>query len=150
MITRTTIEIELGEAIAGEDQDRILMIPWTPPSPYRRREIILGEGDQSSTMRPMRTKARAILIDALRDAHRWLDELTRDADQTIEALAAREGKTERSVRMTLSLAFLSPTLANAAIDGRLPRGFGAKRLMDLPMAWSDQWSSLGLKASAQA
>jgi hypothetical protein len=30
MITRTTIEIELGEAIAGEDQDRILMIPWTP------------------------------------------------------------------------------------------------------------------------
>jgi DNA invertase Pin-like site-specific DNA recombinase len=150
MITRTTIEIELGEAIAGEDQGRILMIPWTPPSPYRRREIILGEGDQSSTMRPMRTKARAILIDALRDAHRWLDELTTDADQTIEALAACEGKTERSVRMTLSLAFLSPTLAKAAIDGRLPRGFGAKRLMDLPMAWSDQWSSLGLKASAQA
>ena len=98
----------------------------------------------------MRTKARAILIDALRDAHRWLDELTTDADQTIEALAAREGKTERSVRMTLSLAFLSPTLAKAAIDGRLPRGFGTKRLMDLQMAWSNQWASLGLKASAQA
>jgi hypothetical protein len=62
----------------------------------------------------------------------------------------RAGKTERSVRMTLSLAFLSPNLAKAAIDGRLPRGFGTKRLMDLPMAWSDQWSSLGLKASAQA
>jgi hypothetical protein len=46
--------------------------------------VFLGEGDQSSTMRPMRTKARAILIDALRDAHRWLDELTTDADQTIE------------------------------------------------------------------
>ena len=28
-----------------------------------------------------------------RDAHRWLDKLTTDADQTIEALAAREGKT---------------------------------------------------------
>ena len=70
-------------------------------------------------------------------------------DQTIETLAAREGKTERSIRMTLSLTFLSPTLAKAAIDGRLPRGFGAKRLMDLPMAWSDQWSALGLKASAE-
>ena len=39
-------------------------------------------------------------IDALRDAYRWLDELTTDSNETIEALAAREGKTERSIRMT--------------------------------------------------
>ena len=134
----------------GDDQNRILIIPWTPPSPYRRREIIQGEGEQTSAMRPMKTKARAVLVDALRDAHRWLDELTTNSDQTIEALAAREGKTERSIRITLSLGFLSPTLAQAAIDGRLPRGFGVKRLMDLPMAWSDQWSTLGLKSPAQS
>ena len=98
----------------------------------------------------MRTKARAVLIDALRDAHRWLDELTTDASHTIESIAAREKKTERSIRMTMSLAFLSPALIKTAIDGRLPRGFGVKRLMDLPMAWSDQWSALGLKPPAQA
>ena len=97
----------------------------------------------------MRTKARAILIDALRDAHRWLDELTTDSSHTIESVAAREKKTERSIRMTMSLAFLSPALVKAAIDGRLPRGFGVKRLTDLPMAWSDQWSALGLKAPAR-
>jgi hypothetical protein len=28
----------------------------TPPSPYRRREIIQGEGEQPSAMRPMTTK----------------------------------------------------------------------------------------------
>ena len=39
-------------------------------------------------------------------------------------------------------------IVKAAIDGRLPRGFGVKRLMDLPIAWSDQWSVLGLKAPA--
>ncbi len=150
MIARTTIEIELSEGIAGENQDRILMVPWAPPSPYRRREIIEGEGDQNSAMRPMKTKARALLIDALRDAHCWLGELTTSSDQTIEALAAREGKTKRSIRMTLSLTFLSPVLVKAAIDGRLPRGFGLKRLMDLPMTWSDQWSALGLKPSAHA
>jgi hypothetical protein len=33
--------------------------------------------------------------------------------------------------------------------GRLPRGFGVKRLMDLPMAWPDQWSALGLRAPAE-
>ena len=135
--------------MAGDAPDRVLVIPWTPPSPYRRREIIQGEGEQPAAVRPMRTKARAVLIDALRDAHRWLDELTTDSNHTIESIAAREKKTERSIRMTMSLAFLSPALVKAAIDGRLPRGFGIKRLMDLPMAWSDQWSALGLKAPAQ-
>jgi DNA invertase Pin-like site-specific DNA recombinase len=150
ILSRTTIEIELAEERLADDQNRILIVPWTPPSPYRRREIIQGEGEQPSAMRPMRTKARAILIDALRDAHRWLDELITNSNRTTEALAAREGKTERSIRMTLSLAFLSPALIQAAIDGRLPRGFGVKRLMDLPTAWSGQWSALGLSAPAQA
>jgi site-specific DNA recombinase len=97
----------------------------------------------------MRTEARAILTDALRGAHHWLDELTRSPNQTIESLAAREGKTERWIRRTISLAFLSPALIKAAIDGRLPRGFGVKRLMDLPMAWPDQWSALGLRAPVE-
>jgi hypothetical protein len=46
--------------------------------------------------------------------------------------------------MTLSLAFLAPGIVEAAIEGRLPRGFGITRLTDLPMAWSKQWSTLGL------
>ena len=62
----------------------------------------------------------------------------------------REGKTERSIRMTLSLTFLSPEIVKAAVQGRLPRGFGLKRLVDLPTAWPDQWRTLGLPAPAQA
>jgi site-specific DNA recombinase len=149
VLSRTTIEIELAAGIAGDDQNRILIIPWTPPSPHRRREIIQGEGDRPFATRPMRTEARAVLTDALRDAHHWLDELTRSPNQTIESLAAREGKTERWIRRTISLAFLCPALVKAAIDGRLPRGFGVKRLMDLPMAWPDQWLALGLTAPAE-
>jgi site-specific DNA recombinase len=97
----------------------------------------------------MRTEARAVLTDALRDAHHWLGELTTSPNLNIESLAAREGKTERWIRRTISLAFLCPGLAKAAIEGRLPRGFGVKRLMDLPMAWPDQWSVLGLRAPAE-
>jgi hypothetical protein len=149
VMSRTTIEIELAEGIAGDDQNRVLIIPWTPPSPHRRREIIQGEGDRPPATRPMRTEARGILTDALRDAHHWLDELTTSPNQTIESLAAREGKTERWIRRTISLAFLCPTLVKAAIDGRLPRGFGVKRLMELPMTWPDQWSALGLRAPAE-
>jgi hypothetical protein len=86
----------------------------------------------------------------LRDAHRWLDELLSDPRPTLESLASREGKTVRSIRMTLSLALLAPEIVKAAVEGRLPRGFGLKRLVDLPMAWPDQWRALGLQALAQA
>ena len=78
-----------------------------------------------------------------------MDELLTDSTQTIESIAARESKSERSIRMTLSLAFLSPNLVKAAMDGRLPRGFGLTRLLDLPSAWPDQWAALSLKAPAR-
>jgi site-specific DNA recombinase len=97
----------------------------------------------------MRTKARDGFVKALRDARRWLDELLSDPTQTIELLAARAGKSERSIRMTLSLAFLSPVLAEAAMEGRLPRGFCTKRLTDLPMLWSEQWRAIGLQEPIQ-
>jgi hypothetical protein len=50
--------------------------------------------------------------------------------------------------MTLSLAFLAPEIVKAAVEGRLPRGFGLKRLIDLPIASPHQWRALGLHAPA--
>ena len=44
--------------------------------------------------------------------------------------AAREGKSERSIRMTLSLAFIAPPIVVAAIAERLPRGFAGSELSD--------------------
>jgi hypothetical protein len=35
-----------------------------------------------------------------------------------------------------------------AIRGGLPRGFGTKRLTELPMLWPEQWSALGLPEPA--
>ncbi|MGO8919731.1 MAG: recombinase family protein [Stellaceae bacterium] len=57
-IRRTTLEIQFAEGMTGDAPDRVLVIPWTPPSPNRRREIIQGEGEQPAAVRPMRTKAR--------------------------------------------------------------------------------------------
>jgi len=149
-IGRAEIQVQLSEAAEAEAGTRTLTLPWTPPSPYRKREIIQSLTNGKTSVRPMRANARAILIDAFRDAHRWLDELVSDPVQTLEALVSRESKTERSIRMTLSLAFLAPDIVKAAVEGRLPRGFGLKRLVDLPMAWPDQWRALGLKAPTHA
>ena len=140
------IQVQLSEAAEAEAGARSLTFPWTPPSPYRKREIIQGVADGKTSARPMRANARAILLDALADAHRWLDELLSDPVQTLESLALREGKTDRSIRMTLSLSFLAPDIVKAAIERRLPRGYGLRRLVDMPMAWSDQWRTLGLES----
>jgi site-specific DNA recombinase len=150
VIGRATIRIQLSEVVEGTDSARILTLPWTRPSPYRKREIIQGANDAKTYARPMPANARAVLIEALRDAHRWLGELLSDPRLTLESLSSREGKTARSIRMTLSLAFLAPDLVKAAVEGRVPRGFGLKRLVDLPMAWPDQWRTLGLQKPARA
>ena len=49
----------------------------------------------------------------------------------------------------ISLAFLDPALVESALQGQLPRGFGIKRLLDLPVAWPKQWTRLGLEAPAR-
>ena len=144
-IGRTKIQVQLAEAAEFVAGARTLTLPWTPPSPYRKREIIQGVANEKTTARPMRANARAVLVAALVDAHHWLDELLSDPLETVELLASREGKTERSIRMTLSLAFLAPDIVKAAIEERLPRGYGLKRLVDMPMAWPDQWRSLTLE-----
>jgi hypothetical protein len=128
VIDRATIRIQLSDVEEGNDSARILTLPWTRPSPYRKREIIEGSGNAEMNVRPMPAHTRAILIEALRDAHRWLDELLSDPRLTLESIASREDKSERSIRMTLSLAFLAPEIVKAAVEGLMPRGFGLKRL----------------------
>jgi hypothetical protein len=52
--------------------------------------------------------------------------------------------------MTLSLAFLDPKLVQLAIRGSLPRGFGTKRLAELPMLWPEQWRPASIREPSKA
>jgi hypothetical protein len=110
VISPATIRIHLSEVAEENDGARIRALPWTRPSPYREREIIQGGDDRKTYGRPTPANTRAILIEGLRDAHRWMDELLSDSRLTLESLASREGRTVRSIRMTLSLAFLAPAI----------------------------------------
>jgi site-specific DNA recombinase len=123
-LERAAIRIALCHDADREEEAKVLTVSWTAPSPHRRREIIQGASATSFSARPLPTSARLALLKALRKAHHWLDELLTVPKQTIESIAARESKSERSILMTLSLAFLAPDLDKAAIEGRLPRGFG--------------------------
>jgi site-specific DNA recombinase len=106
-IGATATEIQLSDAVAVDGEDRTLTVPWIPPSPYQRREIIQGEDEPHASISPMRVRARTVFAESLRNAHCWLNELITDPDQAIETIAGRERRSERSIRMTLSLAFVA-------------------------------------------
>jgi hypothetical protein len=130
-----------------EASKQMICVSWTPTLTRRRREIIQGDSDRRTDIRPMRIEAQRAFVATYRKARSWLDRLVADPNISVATLAASERRTERSIRQTLSLAFIDPSLAEAAMDGRLPRGFGITRLMDLPRDWSDQWPALGLARS---
>ena len=73
MVSATRIEILLSDSVVAEGQDRMLTLPWARPSSRRRREIIHRVGE-AQPLRATRSKAREGFIQALRDAHRWLDD----------------------------------------------------------------------------
>jgi site-specific DNA recombinase len=86
------------------------------------------------------------LLSAIAQSRRWLEDLVTGRIENIDALAARDGRSARSVSMLLSLAFLAPGLVKAIIDHQMPRGIGLAQLVNLPMEWDLQRQALGFSA----
>ena len=118
-------------------------IPWKKNALRRRREII-APVSAGQDIRPIRSETRVALVTSIASGRHWLDEIVTGTVADVEQIANREKCSVRQVNMTISLAFLSPTLVKAAIDGRLPRGIGIARLRDAPAEWSRQHAMLGL------
>src|SRR3974390_1928272 len=94
-------------------------------------------------IRPDRAERRARLISAIARGRRWLDEIMSGSITDAAQLATRERCTVRQINLTLSLAFLSPQLVKAAVEGRLPRGINIERLRDPDPDWAVQFLDLG-------
>ena len=124
----------------------ILTIPWKKMPAKRPREIIPPALHSSSPTdhRPIRAETRAKLVGSIAKGRHWLEELSVGTVTNADQIAARENCTTRQVNMTISLAFLAPTLVQAALEGRLPRGVGVANLRDAPAEWSGQHAMLGL------
>ncbi len=85
------------------------------------------------------------VLKAIARGHVWFEQLTSGEAATINEIACRENVTDRYVSSLLKLAFLSPELVQAAVEGRAPPGLSAKRLTldgNLPLLWSEQGRGL--------
>ena len=74
----------------------------------------------------------------------WLSMFVSGKADDIGSISAQHNVSEKTVRSTLSLAFLAPDIVQAAIDGKLPRGMGILQMTDLPVDWAQQRQQLGI------
>jgi site-specific DNA recombinase len=122
----------------GIAQPAPLTVSWSPIPSTRKREIILPTDRRGAPERPIRSETRARLIEGIAKARLWLEELVSGHVSGTKAIADREGCSERSVRMMLSLAFLSPEIIQPAVAGTLADGRGVSGLIELPPDWQTQ------------
>ena len=80
------------------------------------------------------------LIKAIARGRGWFDELATGRALSLQALAERDGITRRYIRRLVGLAYLSPELVEAILQGRQPLELTATRLteLDLPLDWTEQ------------
>jgi site-specific DNA recombinase len=146
-VRRTEIAISLlSEGHASEDakdNPLILDVPWSKTPHRRHRDVIAPESTSRTQVLPIRSDTRVKVVTAIARGRRWLSEIEAGA-ATIDGIATREACSKRHVNMTISLAFLAPSLIKAAVEGRLPYGIGVARLFDAPVVWSRQHEMLGL------
>ena len=142
VVRKHSIDISLAED--GSQPARIITVPWAPAGHYRKREIVIPAGlRRHDIFRPIRAEARARLLEGIAKARLWVDEIVSGKVTGTDVIARREALSERSIRMTLNLAFLAPDVVKAAESGTLPHGLGLSQITDLPMKWSDQRQILG-------
>jgi site-specific DNA recombinase len=84
------------------------------------------------------------LIKAIARGRAWFEELASGRARSLNELARRDGISRRYIRRLVNLAFLSPKLIEAILEGRQPVALSATRLtgLDLPIDWSEQHTLL--------
>ena len=111
------------------------------PMTFRRRAgkavIVLPNGERA-------IERREALIDntmvkLIARGHRWHRQLFDGTHASIEDLAKSENISPSFVSRILRLAYLSPTLVEAILDGKYPAHLTMKDLMEpFPMEWERQ------------
>src|ERR1700730_12314785 len=87
-----------------------------------------------------RSRRDPALIKAIARGRTWFEELATGRARSLQELAERDGITRRYIRRLVGLAFLSPHLVEAILQGHQPVELTATRLteIDLPLDWTEQ------------
>jgi site-specific DNA recombinase len=118
-----------------------ITVPWTTPVPAAVKGIVHVPAHNT----PITPSRRDALLMAIAKARTWVDELAHGRLGSFAVLARREGKLERHIRLLAALAFVSPRIVSALLEGCAPVDLTLTKLVrTLPWSWAEQERRLGL------
>jgi len=120
-----------------------ITLPWTAPSFAAVKGIIHAPGTKPA----MRPESRDALLAAIAKARGWIDDIRRGRIGSFAEIAAREAQGERHIRLLAPVAFLSPRIIAAIVDGTAPGDLTVTGLAKaLPYSWAAQEETIGLSS----
>jgi DNA invertase Pin-like site-specific DNA recombinase len=126
---------------------KTIAVPWTNPL----RAAVKGIVHVPAHNTPIKPGRREALLIAIAKARHWIDDLVHGRAASFAALARREGKVERHIRLLVPLAFLSPRVVSGLLDGTAPADLTITTLARaLPWSWAEQEQRLGLYGDGRA
>jgi len=131
-------------AIGDNSADRPMLL--SAPIGFRRRGIETKLVLPAAMERQKPGRIDAALVKAVARSHAWFDDLAAGRAMSIEGIAMRDGLTEGYVRRLIRLAFLTPDIVEAILEGRQPAELSAASLtrrIDLPLDWHKQAECTG-------
>jgi site-specific DNA recombinase len=118
-----------------------ITLPWTAPS-FVAVKGIIHEPGAKPTMKP---ESRDALLIAVAKARGWIDDIRLSYCASFAEIAEREALCERHIRLLAPLAFLSPRIIAAIVDGTAPADLTVTGLAKaLPYSWAEQERRFGL------
>ena len=120
-----------------------MAVPWTSPVPAAVKGIIHVPAHNT----PIKASRREALLIAIAKARQWIDDLAHGRAASFALIARREGKVERHIRLLAPLAFVSPRIVSALLDGTAPADLTLTKLARaLPYCWAEQERRVGTSA----
>jgi DNA invertase Pin-like site-specific DNA recombinase len=120
-----------------------MAVPWTSPVPAAIKGIIHVPAHNT----PIKASRREALLIAIAKARQWIDDLAHGRAASFAVIARREGKVERHIRLLAPLAFVSPRIVSALLDGTAPADLTLTKLARaLPYCWAEQERRVGPSA----
>jgi site-specific DNA recombinase len=117
-----------------------ITLPWTAPS-FQAVKGIIHAPCAKPAMKP---ETRDALLTAIAKAREWINEIRLGRSDSFVEIAKREALGERHIRLLVPLAFLSPRIVAAIVDGTAAADLTVTGLAKaLPYSWGEQERRIG-------
>jgi site-specific DNA recombinase len=136
-----TDELGINDLEPRQLPTTLIALAWTAPN-FAAVKGIVHVPSPKLTMKP---ESRDALLKAIVKARRWIDDIRLGRIASFAEIAKRETQGERHIRLLAPLAFVSPRIIAAIVDGTAPADLTVTGLAKtLPYSWAEQEQCIGL------